>query len=183
MMIRLPIRVKRVAIISALVIAVLVGVISYFLFRAGYPAEAKLLEDFRTHRASFERLRDMLPADAQVHRLADWGVETDKGIFKPPAGGFPRERFDNYLATLKEIGGIGVSRGPGVHGEAIVDLWASGFGGDTVHVGICSMDGSPSRQIASLDQYYRDHKAPPGNDWIYQHIDGDWYIWTDLWSR
>jgi len=125
----------------------------------------------------------MLKADTQVHRLANWGVHTDKGIFKPPAGDFPLDRFNKYLALLKEIGGMAVARGDGVHANPTIVFWASGFGGDTVHVGICSLDEAPTRQVASLDQYYRDHKGPVGSGWVCQHIEGDWYLWTDLWSR
>jgi len=166
-----------------LVAAVSVGLITYFLFSSSKPKEATLIQDFHAHRASFELLRDMLQADSQIHRLADWGVQTDKGIFKPPEGDFPRERFNKYLATLKEIGGVGVSRGDGIHADPTILLWGSGFGGDAVHVGICSLDKVPSRQIDSLDQFYRDHKSPVGSGWIYQHIEGNWFIWTDLWSQ
>jgi hypothetical protein len=155
----------------------------WFVVFKGPPKEAKLVQDFRTHRESFERLRDMLESDTHIRRLADWGVETDKGMFKPPAGNFPVDRYNRYLELLKLTGGKGAGRGEGAHANPIILLWASGFGGDTAHIGISWMDEAPGRQISSLKQYYQDHKAPAGNGCVYQHLDEKWYLWTDLWTR
>jgi RimJ/RimL family protein N-acetyltransferase len=175
--------VKRIAIIVSAIAGMLAILLWWLLCSGGPPKEAKVIQDFYAHRASFERLRDMLQADQQLQRLADWGVETDKGISKPPAGDFPMERYNSYLALLRETGGIGVARGKGVHADPDVLLWATGFAGDAVHVGVCWMDREPGRQVASLDRYYRDHKSPDGSGAIYQRIDGNWYLWTDLWSQ
>lgn len=173
----------RRGLIRALSLTALGIVVCWFLFGGGPPREAKLIRNFHAHRASFESLRDMLQADQQLHRLADWGVDTDKGISKPPAGEFPIDRYNRYLALLKEVGGLGVSRGEGAHANPTVLLWAAGFGGDSVHVGICWLDQEPARQVTSLDQYYRDHKSPNGSGSIYRRIDGSCYLWTDLWSQ
>jgi hypothetical protein len=175
--------VKRIAIILVSIVAVFGALLFWLVHSSGPPKEANLIQNFNAHRASFERLRDMLESDTQIRRLADWGVETDKGMFKPPAGNFPIDRYNEYLALLKESDGKGAGREEGARANPTVLLWASGFGGDIAHVGISWMDEVPSRQVGSLDQYYRDHKAPVGSGWVCQHIDGNWYLWTDLWTR
>jgi len=171
---------KRIVLILACVATVLTGLVLCLWLSTRPPKEATLLQNFREHRASFELLREMLQADTNLSRLAAWGIDSEgKGISKPPDGNFPLERYNRYLAAMKQIGSRGVSRSDV---DAVVLLWASGFAGDTVHVGISWEAQAPTRQVASLQQYYRDHKAPPGNDWIYQHIEGNWYLCTDLWS-
>ena len=174
---------KRIAIVVSAIAGTLAILVWWLLCGGGPPKEAKLIENFYAHRASFERLRDMLQSDQQLHRLADWGVDTDKGISKPPAGNFPIDRYNRYLALLKETGGIGAARGEGVHADTTVLLWATGFAGGAAHVGVCWMDREPGRQVANLDQYYRDHKSPDGSGAIYRRIEGNCYLWTDLWSR
>jgi hypothetical protein len=179
----LAVRVKRIAIIVSAIAGTLAILVLWFFCSGRPPREAKLIQNFYAHRASFERLKDMLQADKQLDRLADWGVHTDKGISKPPAGDFPIDRYNKYLALLRETGAIGVARGEGAHADLTVLLWATGFAGETAHVGICWMETEPVRQVASLDRYYRDHKSPDGSEDIYRRIDGNWYLWTDLWSR
>ncbi len=174
---------KRRTISLLSIAAVLAGALLWLVYGSGPPKEGKLIKRFNAHRVSFEALRGMLETDAQIRRLADWGVQTDKGIFMPPAGDFSVERYNKYLALLKEVGGIGAAREEGTNANPVVLLWATGFGGDTAHVGICWMDTEPARQVASMDQYYRDHKSPAGSGWVYQHIDQKWYLWTDLWTR
>jgi hypothetical protein len=175
--------VKRIAIRLLPVAALLAGLILWFHWSTRPPDEAKLVKNFHMHRASFESLRDMLETDTQIHRLAEWGVQTDKGISKPPAGDFPVERYNKYLSLLKDVGGVGAGRDEGAHANPVVLLWGTGFGGDAAHVGICWMDDPPTREVSSLNQYYRDHKSPVGKGWVCQHIDQQWYLWTDLWTE
>jgi len=175
--------VKRIAIILASIVAVFGALLFWFVHSSGPPKESTLIQHFNAHRASFERLRDMLESDTQIRRLGDWGVQTDKGMFMPPAGNFSIDRYNDYLALLKESGGKGAGRAEAAHANPTILLWASGFGGDTAHVGISWMDEVPGRQVGSLDQYYRNHAAPAGRGRVYQHVDGNWYLWTDLWTR
>jgi hypothetical protein len=162
------------------IVGVLGALLFWFVESGRPPKEAKLLEDFHTHRAAFERLRDMLEADTNLARVANWGVETDKGTFTYVAGHFPMDRYNAYLALLKETGGIAAARSDG----AYILLWGSGFAGDTVHAGVCSVDEPPKRQVTSLDQYYQDHKSTGGNTGlVYRRVEGNWYLYTDIWSQ
>src|SRR5260370_34234816 len=122
------------------------------------PKEAKLIKNFNEHRAAFEKLKDMLLADAQVVRVADWGVETTKGMFSPVAGRFPDDRYNQYLALLNEVGGRMAYRNPGDHASPSILVFATGFGGDTLHVGISWEDPQPTNQVTSLAEYVQKRK-------------------------
>lgn len=121
----------------------------------------------------------MLLADVQVVRVADWGVETTKGTFSPVAGRFPDDRYAQYLSLLKQAGGELAYRVKGEHPDPGILVWAQGFGGDTAHVGISWEDQTPTNLVASLDDHVQNRKH--GEQWrvAYQHIDGNWYLWTD----
>jgi hypothetical protein len=172
-------RTTRLAAIFLLLFAVLVGLLLYVRSANKPPAEGELISNFQTHRATYERLRDMLEADKQLLRVATWGVETTEsvGIRIPPEGGFPVGRYHEYLTLLREVGGIGAFRGKGEHAESVsVLVWASGFGGDTRHVQICWVNHEPTNTVASLTDYYQ---TPKPRHPVFRHIDGNWYIWAD----
>jgi len=150
-----------------------------WLFPSSKPRrEEKLIENFYAHRAAFEHLRDMLQEDEQLLRVASWGVETTKsGINIPPEGNFPIGRYNEYLALLRETGGIGAFRGRGAHPESVsIGVWASGWAADTRHINICWVDHEPANQVASLKDYYQ---TPKPRHPVFRHIDGNWYIWAD----
>jgi len=49
-----------------------------------------MIQQFNEHQAAFEQLRDMLQSDANLRRIADWGMETEKPVFPgyPPGTNF-----------------------------------------------------------------------------------------------
>lgn len=148
-----------------------------FVFpRSKPPLESKLIENFYAHRAAYERLRDMLLADNQLLQVVGWGVETTKrvGIYEPPEGGFPVNRYNEYLALLRETGGKGASREGGEHpGLVCVWVWVSGWAGDTRHVDVCWVDQEPTNQVASLDDFY---KTPKPRSPVFKRIEGNWSL-------
>jgi hypothetical protein len=163
----------------AFTVVVFGGLFLYSRYTSMPPKEVKLIQDFNEHRAAFEQLRDMLLADEQILRVANWGVETRKGIRVPPEGNFPLNRYNQYLALLKQVGGLVANRDEGEHPDPGVLVWGYGFGGDTKHLGISWEDQEPTNQVASLDDHFR--KRMHGEEWrvVYRHIDGNWYLWTD----
>lgn len=163
----------------AFTVVVFGGFFLYSRYTIMPPKEVKLIQDFNEHRAAFEQLRDMLLADGQVLRVANWGVETRKGIGVPPEGNFPLNRYNQYLALLKQVGGLVAYRDEGEHPDPGVLVWGYGFAGDTKHLGISWEDQEPTNQVASLDDHYK--KRMHGEEWrvVYRHIDGNWYLWTD----
>ncbi len=170
---------KRLGIILLFLVAALWAVFVFVFPTSKPPKESKIIEKFYTHRATYERIRDMLLADDQLVRVAAWGVETTKpvGIHKPPEGGFPVNRYNEYLTLLSETTAKAAFRergeNPGVVG---VLVWASGWGGDTRHVNICWVDHEPVNQVDSLDDFYKTSK--PRHP-VFKHIDGNWYLWAD----
>ena len=171
---------KRAVIVLLSIVGVIIGLVLGIRCISRPPKEAKLLQNFYAHRSSFERLRDLFQTDAGVSRLADWGVETQDGIAKPPGGKFSAERYRQYLALLKEGAALGMSRRDDSHVNIL--RWARGFAGDTEHVGICRRITPPTCEVASFDAYYRDHPNGRLCDWVYRRMDQNWYLWTDLWQ-
>jgi hypothetical protein len=173
--------VKRALVILLFCVAVLGGLFLYARSTSVPPKEAKLIHNFYAHRAAFERLRDMLLADGQVIRLAGWGVATTNSVVPrvPPEGNFPLDRYKEYMALLKQVGGFAATRGEGQHPDPSIVVWAWGFAGNTRHAGICWMDQEPTNQVATLDGYpgrsrYGDRQV------VFRHIDTSWYLWMDL---
>jgi hypothetical protein len=157
------------------------AVVALLLFVLGLlnrpPSEKMLVQNFQNHRASYERLRDMLLADDGLERVASWGVETtDSAVAKPPAGRFPVRRYDEYVALLKDVGAKGAFRDRGQNSDVGITVWASGWAGDTRHIAIYWMNHKPSNEVSSLDDFYRTPK-PRGP--VFRHIDGNWFLWAD----
>lgn len=142
------------------------------------PSESKLVDNFRAHRAAYERLRDMLKEDQQLLRVGTWGVETiDGGVSVPPKGGFPVDRYNDYLTLLREAGGMAASRGQGKQPESIsVLVWASGWAADTRHIQVCWMEHAPTNEVSSLHSFYSNSK--PHNP-VFKRIESNWYLWAD----
>ena len=176
---------KRSAeILGVIVCCCLAGVFGLLLFLVigtRPPKEAKLIRTFEAHRAEFEHLREMLRADAQVVKLASWGVETTNSVVPriPPEGTFPVDRYREYMGLLKQVGGSVAYRSEGQHANPSILLWASGFAGNTRHIGLSWMDQAPTNRIASLDTY-RGTSQLGGKQVVFRHLDSDWYLWTDL---
>ncbi len=114
-------------------VAVLGFVLLALYFTNRPPTEARIIANFVSHRATYERLRDMLTADDKLLRVADWGIETDSGFAKPPEGRFPVAGYNEYLALLKQVDAIGANRNRGNPADPCILVWASGFAGDTRH--------------------------------------------------
>jgi hypothetical protein len=169
---------KVLGIIFSSIVVVLGGFCVYVHLASRPPSEKKIMENFYAHRAAFERLRGMLQADEQVVRVARWGVETTKsiGTHVPPEGGFPADRYQEYLEVLKQAGGEAALRGSGEHVEPCIGVWASGWAGDTRHIDICWLFQAPSNQVTNLDEYYQ---TPKPRRPVFRHIDGNWYLWAD----
>lgn len=157
----------------------LVVILLLVLHPSSPPKEKKVIRNFYAHRATYERLRDMLIEDKQSVRVASWGIETTKSIAtaKPPAGDFPLNRYNEYLSLLKETSAIGAHRDTN---EPLADvciwIYASGWAGDTRHMDICWENQVPTNQVAGLDDFY---KTPKPRKPVFRHVESDWYLWAD----
>ena|ERR1035437_2540795 len=149
-----------------------------YCFAPRPPKEAKLIKNFNDHRAAFEELRDMLQADGHLLRVASWGVETTKPFFLgyPSEGNFPTDRFNKYLALLKQVNGTWAYRNEGENPDPGIGLWGWGWAGNTRHIVICWKDQAPTNQIVTLDGY---RGRGSNREVVFRHIDEKWYLWTD----
>ena len=169
---------RRFAIVSFSVVAAFIvscSVIESIADRP--PKEARIVSDFRAHRAAYERVRAMLAEDKNVEGVAPWGIQSEGSPIRkiPPDGGMPVKRYQEYLALLKEIGASRVDqeRDPV---EVSFGTWSSGWGGDTRHIEISWLEREPSNTVISLDAFYKTDKPRTPS---YVRIDGNWYIWAD----
>jgi hypothetical protein len=172
-------RSKRSGIVFLFFVAALFGLGAYVFPSNRPPTEERLLKTFYAHRATYEQLRDMLLADAQVRAIyARLGVETIKsGLPRPPSEvNFPSSRYDEYRVLLEQIHSAEVFRRGENNSEICITLWASGFGGDTRHVDSCWLDREPANEVARLADFY---KTPKPRHPVFRHIDGNWYLWAD----
>lgn len=160
-------------------IAAIGGFFLFDYFSSRPPKEEILIKNFNKHRADFEKLRVMLLADGQLLRVAIWGVETTHGIQESPPWIFPIDRYNQYLALLKQIGGLVAYRDEGEPPDPGVCMWGYGFGGETTHINICWQDEEPTNQVASLEEHYQKERNGDRRSDVFRHIDGNWYIWTD----
>ena len=130
------------------------------------PSDEALIGKFKSRKAAFERLRDMILEDDNLRRVADWGVELDHpvGTSKPPASSFPLERYKRYLGLLAEADGVGASRSASARGTiACVLVWAAGWAGDAQHASICWVPGGQGSNARGR-----------------RHIEQDWYLEKDF---
>lgn len=169
--------------VNRLAITLLAGVAGFVLLVAGTflafvyftspPRETKLLADFYANRAAFEKLRDMLQEDEQIHRLGAFGVYTVKngtpGLSKPPEGDFPLERFQQYLTLLKQAHALGVLRNDDLYPYLSILVWRTGFAGNSEHIWVCWTENAVSEKVSNFD----DHSS---NGSVFRHIDSNWYL-------
>jgi len=143
------------------------------------PTDNEFLQAFNKNRAAFEQLRDMFRADNSVklRRVADWGIETWKPVFKgkPTAADFPMQRYQQYLRLLHQVGSPQALTATG--GDPTITIWASGWFGHWRHIDISWMDEVPTNQVSNLDQC----RVPKWDgQHFYRHIDEQWYLDTNM---
>jgi hypothetical protein len=151
-----------------LTFVVLAGMVLCFRCSVTPPSDAALVRKFHANRELYERLRAMLVADeniAEVYVRA--GVQTLNGR------GLSAGRHAEYVGLLKKTGARSVFRG---NRRICMGIWGAGFGGNTRHILVCSLDVAPDRQTASLDEFYR---TPLPRTPVYRHVAGQWYFWAD----
>ncbi|MGO8926282.1 MAG: hypothetical protein ACLQU3_05245 [Limisphaerales bacterium] len=145
------------------------------------PKESRLLQSFQKNRAAFEQLRDMLTADTNVRRVADWGIATRKPYFigEPAAVNFPMDRYQQYRALLRQVGGKVAFRSDGEPANISVCVWVGGHFGAHTDIEVSWMGKAPTNQVNNLDRCRR--PGPSGDrQYYYRHIDESWYLSTDM---
>jgi hypothetical protein len=146
------------------------------------PQDAKLIARFYAHHAAFERLREMLQADDRLRSVDRWGITTTNSwdTVNPSQVNFPEERYHEYGALLKEVGGYWAARRPGAPADLEIQLWQWGFAGTAHNIRICWELQTPTNQVPNLDGHVG-RLSPDGRREAaaYRHIEGNWYL-TDL---
>jgi hypothetical protein len=179
-----PANKRRTKTLVYILVAALVAVALLFCFAPPKPpTESELLQTFYKNRAAFEQLRDMFRADNNVklRRVADWGIETRKPIFKgkPTAANFPMERYRQYLRLLHQVGSTMAFRLDDEPGNPTIEIWGARWAGVWRHIDLSWMDEVPTNQVTNLD-HCRAPKRFGDRQHFYRHIDESWYFDTDM---
>ena len=160
--------------IILLLVGTLFACILGLVYSARPPKDAILVERFHAHRSAFEKLREMLRQDSNIRTVRSFGITTTNAHSfdsAPEQIGFPRERYEEYLATLKMAGATIAG-----HDESEfyfrVARW--GMAGSGWEIQVVSEDSVPTNQVPNLDDYWR--ASVPKED-VYRHIEDNWYLW------
>jgi hypothetical protein len=165
---------KKKAIVSVGSLICVLAVLYFSARSCGTPPrDTKLVRQFYHHRSDFEKLRKMLQGDGSITGVAHYGIDTThrNGVspFTPEQIGFPRERYEEYLATLNKAGALLAAHNEGEF-YFLIKRW--GFAGNGWGIAVISRDTEPTNQVASLDDF-----RYTSNHFVYRHIDGSWYLW------
>jgi hypothetical protein len=143
----------------------------------GRPDDDELIRRYHSKRQEYQRLRDMLLSDRLIEVYARLGVETSaSGRAVPPSeAGLAAARYQEYVALLDSIGAKSVLLRRDKTPAVCVQMWATGFGGSTRHMQLCSVQAKPEVEVPSLAEFFKAHRRGP----VFRHIEGDWYLWAD----
>ena len=161
----------------ALVVLLFCGMSFYSKYFNVAPTDEQLIANFLAHRQAYAHLREMMMEEKRPIVVSWAGVATKDsfGPQMPPAGDFPRARYDAYLALLTEAGGRIADSFSDDGEEMCIIIW----GKMRLRLSVCSMRRTPDPQdtlpestaprpwYAGQPNYYDELK--------YRHIEGNWY--------
>ncbi len=155
------------------------GLLVFHFISMKPPTENELIRRFQMHRASYERLRQMLIEDKEINSVyVDDGVGmADSPLIKKPSeANFSVGRYNEYVNLLRQVGGSAEFKNrEGEPGLICVSVWGAGWAGHTRHIWTC-WTHNPVNQVANLDAYYHNPNRPRN---VFRRIDGDWYLRAD----
>jgi hypothetical protein len=86
------------------------------------------------------------------------------------------ERLQKYFALMKDISAVEAfcqQHTPKHPSRVGIVLWSVGFAGDGAQSGVCWTAEMPTRQVRSIDNFYRDSSTSVGVGWVSQRIDSN----------
>jgi hypothetical protein len=115
----------------------------------GSSADAALIRHFQENKATYEQLRNLLIADANLAVVGASGVQTvDSPILvTPPTADISADHYHEYMDLLQKAGGVRVSRSPASDPAVCVGVRAAGWAGDTRHKNFCWHEHNPSHGV------------------------------------
>lgn len=142
------------------------------------PSDEVLMKNFVDKKPLYENLRDLLVTDDRVRLVAAWGIETTASpvSVQPPVAELSLDRYQRYLALLRDIDGKAVGRSD--DGLCVL-VWSDGFAGETRHEAVCWLDKPPRGQVARLDQIEEQSVGAGKRATVYRHVETKWYLQRD----
>jgi len=117
----------------------------------------------------------MFQEDGSITGVANYGIDTTNhhqiSPLTPEQIGFPKERYEEYLATFKKAG---VHLAWHNEGEFYFLIKRYGWAGGGWGIAVVSRDTEPTNEVTSLDVF----PHIPSHI-VYRHIEGSWYLWIN----
>lgn len=151
------------------VLTVLAAVAVLYLLFDRPPSQAKMLANFRQHRARFEELRTMIQHDRNVTTIGpDWVTAAyEDGRYLPTD--VSSQRLALYRSRLKTLG---FSRIDNYHGCVQLEQFGGGFTDTTWGIRYFWSPVPPSPLVASAY-----HQVPRRDHRHFTRIGGNWYLY------
>jgi hypothetical protein len=171
---------RRILLALVCVAAAIGCLFAYGIHREAPPTDAMLVEKFHSHQGEYERLREMLRTDTtlvEVYTRSGVQARESGAVLEPSHAGMVSDRYAEYRRLLGIVSATSVLRRDEYgSGTICINVWNSGFGGNTRHVQVCSLEQPPRAQVASLDDFYR---SPTPRQPVFRHLKSAWYLWAD----
>ena len=139
-----------------------------------HATDDKLIALFNKHKATFEKLRQMVANDSGLHRVDYYWTDPKD----PVTVGLSGARIEEYRNLLKSVG---CRRGfmawptrPGVY--FISSARGTGLGGGS-EKGYCFLPSAPASVVTNTAVF---RFGAPETYRIYRHLEGAWYIYFEF---
>ena len=137
-------------------------------------SEEEAIDNFRTHRAAYERLRIMLQEEQELRSVSQSDIQKHLGDRDISNGSPLNDRYNEYLALLRQTGArqafrkqrIECGSEQGTTPDVII-------GGDRTHATLLWTNQEPANQVASLEDYY---ETPGPHRHAHRRLEGNWYL-------
>lgn len=144
-----------------------------FYIRSRAPSEARMIANFREHKAQFEQLRLMIQQDKRVRSLSSgWLSDQNMNSTDDPMSlGISKQRWARYQSLLKSVGADSISNR---NNYIRFYVFGGGFTDTSWSIGYAWSAEPPPIMVESA--YW--HK-PTMRDKIYHsRIENGWYIYN-----
>lgn len=177
---RLTFKMRRRIAITAIVIGGFITTLGAIIWGANmflalfdeppHPSSQELIDNFYTHQAEFEQLRQMFLADEGLSRVADDFTRPEN----PEVMGITPARLDEYRRLFHQL-----NLKAGIEGDkesirfiaSTRGLSVSGSAKGYVYTRV-----PPELMVDNLDTY----RSEDGRSFTaYQHLEGNWYLYYD----
>ena len=145
------------------------------------PTDAALRETFAANQATFERLHQMMQTDKSVVRIGNdvvgniWFDSSDSSLADALlSAGLPRERYDDYMELLRQVGAYRVSVNLYDKSSSKIGMYRAGNVAESHSVDIVFAAQPPNTIVAdTVSATVHDNTS------AYLELTDSWYIYRE----